>query len=264
MSETLVPVDRMDAATRSALKRLVLSLADSKRLMGIRYSDWLLGAPSIETGIAASSMAQDEWGHARLLYAMLKELDVDPRAVEHTRPVEAYASVEVLDAPFGDWAAVVAGMVLADGAITVALEAFSRGGFEPARSRVPKMLAEEEFHRSLGAAWYRRLARSGSAEAMALLRRATEGMLPQLIRWLAADDAAAGLAAAGLTDPGEVQVAAFRDAVRDLVARAGLDVDTVRIPADEWDPSRGRGPGHPDAEAVERARGDRNRALFVE
>ena len=31
-----------------------------------------------------------------------------------------------------------------------------------------------------------------------------------------------------------------------------------------WDEGRGRGPGHPDEEAVERARGDRNRTLFVE
>jgi ring-1,2-phenylacetyl-CoA epoxidase subunit PaaC len=264
VSENPTPVEALDAPTRSALKRLILSLADSKRLMGIRYSDWLLGAPSIETGIAASSMAQDEWGHARLLYAMLKELDVDPQEVEHTRPMEAYASVDVLDDPFSDWAAVVAGMVLADGAITVALDAFCRGSFDPACSRIPKMLAEEEFHRSLGVAWYRRLAGCGSTEATALLRRATEGMLPPLLRWLAADDQTAALAAAGFTTSGDAQVAAFRDAVRDEVAALGVDVDAIRIQGDAWDSSRGRGPGHPDAEAVERARGDRNRALFVE
>jgi ring-1,2-phenylacetyl-CoA epoxidase subunit PaaC len=254
----------LDAPTHSALKRLVVSLADSKRLMGIRYSDWLLGAPSIETGIAASSMAQDEWGHARLLYAMLKDLGADPLEAEHTRPMEAYASVDVLDAPFGDWAAVVAGMVLADGAITVALDAFCKGSFDPACSRIPKMLAEEEFHRSLGDAWYRRLAGCGSTEATELLRGATERMLPPLLRWLAADDQIEALATAGFTAPGDAQVAAFRDAVRDVVAGVGVDVDAVRIREDAWDPSRGRGPGHPDADAVERARGDRNRALFVE
>ena len=37
---------------------------------------------------------------------------------------------------------------------------------------------------------------------------------------------------------------------------AGLD--------DGWDAVRGRGAGHPAEEAVERARGDLNRALFVE
>lgn len=96
MSDALDP-GALDESGRVALTRLILTLADSKRLMGIRYSDWLLGAPSIETGIAASSMAQDEWGHARLLYAMLKDLEIDPVPVERDRPAEAYASVAALD-----------------------------------------------------------------------------------------------------------------------------------------------------------------------
>ena len=248
----------------AALRRLILSLADSKRLMGIRYSDWLLGAPSIETGIAASSMTQDEWGHARLLYSMLKELGEDPGVVEHGRPDAAYCSVECLDRPFADWAAVVAGMVLVDGALTVSLEAFSRGGFEPATTRVPKMLAEEEFHQSLAVAWYRRLAGSASDEARGLLQAATRSMLPPLLAWLGADDEAArALAGAGVTSPGVDLVRGYRDRVRSLVAEAGIDVDEV-TPSTEWDAVRGRGPGHPDAEACERARGDRNRTLLVE
>ena len=161
----MLEVDRLDDGARAALRRLLLTLADSKRLMGIRYSDWLLGAPSIEAGIATSSMSQDEWGHARLLYAMLKGLGEDPVAVEHERSDEAYASLDPLDTAFPDWAAVVAGMVLVDGALTVALEAFSRGSFEPATTRVPKMLAEEEFHASLGRAWYRRLGEEAARAA---------------------------------------------------------------------------------------------------
>lgn len=257
-------VGRLDDATRSALRRLVLTLADSKRLMGIRYSDWLLGAPSIETGIAASSMCQDEWGHARLLYAMLKDLGEDPVAVEHERADAAYASVDPLDAPFSDWAAVVAGIVLVDGALTVALESFSRGSFEPASTRVPKMLSEEAFHRSLGEAWYRRLAGSASDDARALLRGATEAMLPPVLAWLGAADApAAALVAEGVVEDGPTLTAAFLDSVRDLAAAAGVDVDAVGA-AEGWDTARGRGPGHPDADAGERARGDRNRMLFVE
>jgi len=130
MSEFLNP-DTLDEPTRAALRRYVLSLADSKRLMGIRYSDWNLGAPTVETGIAMSSMTQDEWGHARLLYAMLKELGIDPVQIEHERPAEAYANLGPLDEPFSDWAATVAAMVIVDGALSAALAAFSRGRFEP-------------------------------------------------------------------------------------------------------------------------------------
>lgn len=265
MSEPrLLDVAGLDGVTRAALRRLVLTLADSKRLMGIRYSDWLLGAPSIEAGIAASSMAQDEWGHARLLYAMLKDLGEDPRPLEYERPAGAYASLDPLDGPFPDWAAVVAGMVVVDGALTVALDACSEGCFEPATSRIPKMCSEEEFHRSLGFAWYRRLATSGSPEAGDLLREATRSMLPGTLRWLGADDEAArSLVACGVTRPGAELTATFRERVRDVLLAAEVDVDCVEA-ASGWDAVRGRGPGHPQEEAVERARGDRNRMLFVE
>ena len=263
MSSDMLKIADLDAPQREALTRLIMTLADSKRLMGIRYSDWLLGAPSIETGIAASSMTQDEWGHARLLYAMLKECDLDPGVVEHERAAQEYTSVGVLDEPFADWAAVVAGMVLVDGAISVALRAFAEGRCEAAGARVPKMLAEEEFHASLGAAWYRRLTESGG-EALDRLQHATNSMLPPLMGWLGVDDdAAKTLVAEGITAPGAELVASFRDGVRALLAAAGVDVDAV-TPAGEIDPARGRGPGHPDADSIERARGDRNRALLVE
>ena len=248
---------------RQPLRRLILTLADSKRMMGIRYSDWVLGAPSIETGVAASSMSQDEWGHARLLYAMLRDLGMDPTRVEHGRSAGEYASLDGLDDAFEDWACVVAGMVVVDGALAVALEGFSEGRYEPARTRVPKMLAEEEFHASLGRAWYRRLSGSGSG-ARELLAQATSALLPATLAWLGASDAAAGaLAKASVTPPGPHLLTRFRDRTRELLAESGVDVDAAR-PATEWDPSRARGPGHPAEEAVERARGDRNRALLVE
>ncbi len=262
MSEYL-KVAELSADQRAALKRLILSLADSKRLMGIRYSDWILGAPTVETGIATSSMTQDEWGHARLIYAMLKDLEEDPVHAEHDRPAESYQNLGILDAPAEDWAALVAAMVIADGALTVALAAFGNGTYESAAGRVPKMVSEEAFHASLGAAWYRRLA-SASEEAQAKLRAATDAQLPVALAWLGTDDAAqAALVEIGVTTPAAEQLAAFKDAVRELLATGGVDVDAVE-PAEGWDPVRGRGPGHPDGDAIERARGDRNRALFVE
>jgi ring-1,2-phenylacetyl-CoA epoxidase subunit PaaC len=254
----------LDADTRAALQRHILRLADSKRLMGIRYSDWNLGAPTVETGIAMSSMTQDEWGHARLLYAMLKELDLDPMAAEHERPADAYGNVGSLDSQFPDWAATVAGIVIVDGVLRAQLAAFSRGSFEPAQTRCAKMISEEEFHTSLGNAWYRRLAAS-SEEAQQLLRDATDRFLPVALAWLGTDDAATRLLVeAGVTDSGADLIASFKDAVRDVLASGGVDVDTVQPASASWDEARGRGPGHPDDDTVERARGDRNRSLLVE
>ncbi|MGB1656812.1 MAG: Phenylacetic acid catabolic protein [Longimicrobiales bacterium] len=262
MSETL-DTSTLEGANRDALVRLIISLADSKRLMGIRYSDWTLGAPSIETGVSTASMTQDEWGHARLLYAMLKQLGIDPSPVEHDRPGEEFASLSALDHERGDWVGTVALIALADEALSTMLRSFAEGSFEVARTRVPKMLAEEEFHASLGAAWYRRLA-AAQGEAAGLLRSATEEMLPGLLAWAGANDAAArAMVDAGVIGPAEDRLSAFRDAVRDLVALVGMDIDTVE-PATDWDEVRGRASGRPDEEACERARGDRNRALLVE
>ncbi|MDZ7781044.1 MAG: Phenylacetic acid catabolic protein [Gemmatimonadota bacterium] len=261
---TVLDLKTLDTETRSALTRHILRLADSKRLLGIRYSDWNLGAPTVETGIAMSSMTQDEWGHARLLYAMLKELDIDPVEVEHERPAEEYANIGSVDEPFPDWAATVAGIVVVDGALYTAIAAFARGNLESARNRCAKMIAEEDFHISLGAAWYRRLA-SSSDEAKKLLREATDRFLPEALAWLGTDDGPARtLVDAGGTEPGADQVTTFRDYVRDVLAAGGVDVDAVEPATDEWDAERGRRPGHPDQDTIERARGDRNRALFVE
>ena len=260
--------DALDLSTlnedqRDALVRLIVTLADSKRLMGIRYSDWTLGAPSIETGVSMASMTQDEWGHARLLYAMLKTLDIDPGPFEYERTGDKFASVSALDREPLDWAAVVALMVLADGALSTMLRSVAQGTLEQARRRVPKMLAEEQYHASMGAAWYRRLAASGS-ESRRLLAAETEEMLPGLVSWVGADDAAArSMIALGVLGSSEDRLKAFRGEVREFVALVGVDIDTV-LETSDWDEVRGRAAGRPDEEACQRARGDRNRALLVE
>jgi phenylacetate-CoA oxygenase PaaI subunit len=257
----LRPAD-LDPKTRAALRRHIVTLADTKRILGLRYSDWLLGAPSIETGIAASSMAQDEWGHARLLYAMLKDFDEDPSAAEHERSAEEYANVSVLDDPFSDWAGFVMAMAIVDGALTIALEGLSEGRYESARARLPKMLGEEEFHRDMGLAWLRSLG-GGTEEARARLAEAGTWALPRTLAWLAPADAAyAALVEAGLAAPGDALLARFRE-------RFGPTLESIGVPipepaARDWDEGRGRSAGAPDEEVVSRARGDLNRALMVE
>ena len=256
------PSGAVDVSIKRPLIRHIITLADSKRILGIRYSDWLLGAPSIETGIAASSMAQDEWGHARLLYAMLKDLGTDPGPVERDRPAEEYASLDPLDERLSDWAGVVAAMVAVDTALSVALESFAAGSFEPARSRVPKMLMEEVFHRDLGHAWFRRLG-SGSAEATERLAHSLRAMLPRTLAWLEPNDEPfRALVRAGVVSDGAGE--RFWSQYGAMFEGVGVSRGSVEAERAGWDEARSRGPGHPDAESVERARGDKNRALLVE
>jgi 1,2-phenylacetyl-CoA epoxidase catalytic subunit len=207
-------------------------------------------------------MAQDEWGHARLLYAMLKDLGLDPTAIERDRPAEEYASIDALDRPLPDWAALVAAMVAVDIALSTALEAFANGSYEPARSRIPKMLAEEAFHRDLGVAWFTRLA-SGSEDVRRRLAAALQEMLPRTLAWLdPGDEPHRELVGAGLLEQGVLQ--SYRSQVRPIFEQVGFDLASVNAERKGWDARRGRGPGNPDPDAVERARGDKNRALLVE
>ncbi|MBW3631291.1 MAG: hypothetical protein KY464_18660 [Gemmatimonadetes bacterium] len=49
-------VPQSASAARAALRDLILTLADCKRVLGLRYSDKMLGAPTLEAGIAATPM----------------------------------------------------------------------------------------------------------------------------------------------------------------------------------------------------------------
>ena len=56
---------------------LVGSLADNKAALGRRYAEWAISAPTLESAVAAAAMAQDELGHARSTYPVLKALGVE-------------------------------------------------------------------------------------------------------------------------------------------------------------------------------------------
>ncbi len=59
---------------REAVFGLIARLADNKYLLGRRYAEWCSSAPTLESSVAAAAMAQDELGHARALYPVLRSL----------------------------------------------------------------------------------------------------------------------------------------------------------------------------------------------
>jgi len=265
------PVESADALAspvRAALRDLVLVLADSKRLLGFRYGSWILGAPELETGIACASMAQDEWGHARLMYALLKDFGDDVERLEHGRGPDEYRSMEVLDREPEAWAGVVALNALADTALSLQLEALRDCCYLPLRQRTEKLLAEEQYHQAHGAAWARRYART-SAGSRQVLCDVFAAELPSLLRWFGDDgaNAAAGrtLAQAGVVSvSGDGLRAAFLARVGALLEELG--VPSAAAPPDfhDFDEGRRRGPGGPDAETITRVRGDKNRDFLVD
>jgi ring-1,2-phenylacetyl-CoA epoxidase subunit PaaC len=250
-----------------AVRDLILALADTKRLLGYRYAEWMLGAPELETGIACSSMAQDEWGHARLLYALLKDFGDDVDRLEHGREPAEYHSMEVLDSPVESWPGLVALMVLADGAVTAQIEALRGSSYGPLRQRVDKVLEEERFHAAHGAAWFRRLA-GGPEAARRALAGAVEEVLESVLAWFGPEHGpSAALREAGVVAEAGPEVRSrFLERVRPLLELAGSDRDPDRAPALEgFDPARRRTrTGGPDQATIQRIRGDRNREFLMD
>jgi hypothetical protein len=78
------------------------------------------------------------------------------------------------------------------------------------------------------------------------------------------DDASfRALTSAGLHDDGARTLERYQELLAGALQQVGLEVREVAADHRGWDEERGRGPGHPTEDVVERARGDRNRALLL-
>jgi ring-1,2-phenylacetyl-CoA epoxidase subunit PaaC len=217
----------------SAMASLVGSLADNKAALGRRYAEWAVSAPTLESAVAAAAMAQDELGHARSTYPVLKALGVERSddGLEGTGHRMA-----LLDAELPDWTAFVAANLLIDGVLTTFVAACADSSVTPMAQRARKILQEEGSHRVHGEAWARRLCRTGERDALAARLTA---MWEEAGRWLGPDDDPDFAAA---LEAGEVSrsPAEQREQVRSwLAALVDLELDE---PADwsGWDPARRR------------------------
>ena len=137
----------------TGLADLVLSLADNKQMLGLRYAEWATRAPSLEADIAAAAMGLDDLGHSRVLYGCLEPLGTDPRGTDRDTDAAAYRSAAYFDSPWTEWAQFVAANAVLDTAFSVCLQACLDGSSEVLRQRLRKMLMEERYHFLHGRSW---------------------------------------------------------------------------------------------------------------
>ena len=136
-----------------SLSTLVLSLADNKQMLGLRYAEWATRAPSLEADIAAAAMGLDDLGHSRVLYGCLEPLGDDPRRPERETDPASYLALPYFDEPWTEWAQFVAANAVLDTAFTVMIQACADGNEEVLRTRLRKMLSEERYHFLHGRSW---------------------------------------------------------------------------------------------------------------
>jgi len=258
-----------------ALGSLLLTLADNKRVLGIRYSDWILGAPSVEAGIACSAMAQDEWGHGRIVYAILRDFGYDPNHLEHERASEEYRNSRLVDADVASWPRLIALNFLLDTALTVQFETLHESRFEPIHYKVRKLLEEERFHFGHGRGWTTRLAETTTGRDA--LAAAFGEAWASVLAWFGPDDdpVTSVLAEEGIVSGGAAATRArWIERVGPVLSDAGLDLvrsedgvwmSTVEPEWTDWSVDRRRAAaGGPDADTRARVRGDRNRSLLMD
>lgn len=269
--------DQLPDEVRGPLRDLILALADSKRVLGLRYSDRMLGSPTLEAGIAASSMAQDEWGHARLTYALLGDLGDEPKALEHERAAAEFRGIGALDTDLPGWAGMTAAALLVDTALSVQYAALTDSRYTPVHNRVQKLLDEEKFHFQYAAGWARRIAQV--PELRGELAEALRRYLAPALAWFGRDEApgARALVQAGVvrSEPSALRaryLAKVGPVLEDAGAAEALGVTrdggewrwTGRLDWAGWDDATRRAGGGLDEETAARARGDKNRALLMD
>ena len=224
-----------EAAT-ACMAGLVASLADNKAALGRRYAEWAVSAPTLESAVAAAAMAQDELGHARSTYPVLKGLGAD--ATEELSVEGGPHRLALLDEQLPDWTAFIAANLLIDGVLTTFVASCVDSSVAPMAQRAKKILQEEGSHRVHGEAWAKRLFRGEQRDA--LTARIGETW-EQAGRWLGPNDDP-GLQAALSEGMIARDAAAQREQVRAWLVEL-LGAEGVEIAVDEpsdwsgWDPA---------------------------
>jgi 1,2-phenylacetyl-CoA epoxidase catalytic subunit len=152
----LAMVHTLEAALRAPMAALLESLADNKYVLGRRYAEWCTGAPMLESAVAAAAMAQDELGHARSFYPLLRGFgSSSPQMEERGWQARQPGAMACLDARFATWADFVAANLVVDQALTTLLGAAVESPYEPLRQRARKIVQEEAAHAVHAQGWLR-------------------------------------------------------------------------------------------------------------
>jgi 1,2-phenylacetyl-CoA epoxidase catalytic subunit len=240
VSHTAAEAASQDTLATAAMASLVGSLADNKAALARRYAEWGVSAPTLESAVAAAAMAQDEMGHARSTYPVLKALGTD--AGDEGLMGHGHR-LAILDDELPDWMAFIAANLLIDGVLTTFVAACVDSSVTQMDQRARKILQEEGSHRVHAEAWARRLCRAGAGQRDALVARLHETW-EHASRWMGPNQDA-GVRAALEHGMFARDPAAQREQVRAWLV-ALLAAEGVAIALDEpsdwsrWDAERRR------------------------
>jgi ring-1,2-phenylacetyl-CoA epoxidase subunit PaaC len=141
------------SAIRCALADLLRRLAEAKHVLGHRLALAGLSAPAVEASVATVAMAQEELGHARLLYACEARLRNGDSEAEPAPDVQTAPPDPALVPPLESWLDVLAALATLDEGLRLWLDALARGGEPWLAGRAARMLDDEVAHRAYVDGW---------------------------------------------------------------------------------------------------------------
>lgn len=164
-------------------REVLLAFADDEHLMGQRHTEWIGVAPFLEEDLAFSSIAQDELGHAVMLYELVGTDDghpaggtVDVDAFAFGRDRDDWRSCWLVEEPCTDWADALVRHWLYDAAERLRWDALATWDDAAVRAVAARAQREEEYHRRHADALLDALA--GDPDADRRLAAALDRLLP--------------------------------------------------------------------------------------
>ena len=180
--------DDLSDEEREAVQSVLYRLADDELVLGERYTEWQVRAPTLESDLALANIAQDEFGHARLWYDLLQDFGYEESDLIFERDPDDFRHATFVEQPFeeGDWADAIVRSYLYDAAEDLRLEALAGTAYPRIADRVGKVRSEEEYHLEHAQNWLERLA--ADEESLAKVQDAVDRLLPAaLTLWVSSD-----------------------------------------------------------------------------
>lgn len=155
-------------------REYLLAFADDEHLIGQQHTEWIGVAPFLEEDLAFCSIAQDELGHAAMLYELLGDAD----QLAFARRAEEYRSCHLVELPCVDWADALARHWLYDLAEIYRWEALAGSSLAALAGVVERAAREEEYHRRHAATLVGHMLASPDGDAAERAAAAVRRLLP--------------------------------------------------------------------------------------
>jgi ring-1,2-phenylacetyl-CoA epoxidase subunit PaaC len=234
MADEQTPLADLTSEERAAAEELLFRMADDEFVLAERYTEWQVVAPTLESDLALSNVAQDELGHARIWYDALGELGYSEQELVWERDPAAFRHATLVELPWpeGDWADPVLRSYFFDVAEDLRLDALRDGPVRELVDPLDKIASEEEYHRDHAQEWLERLA--ADEEGREAVQQAADRLFPHALALFVPGEHEETIVEMGLRSE---SVADMRDQWLATVGSflEGLDVTVPMEPGDDPD-----------------------------